>query len=1224
MKEPLVLYQTAMKHTTTWTRDPRIAGTLLFRAAFLVGGFSLLFFNFLWQSIQDLPPVLPWDLWVNAGLCFTFFSLSFLSSFPEKWKQRLYDVFLFAYAAHTLVIFVRNEFNPYFMGLTLVAIQGLIFVLRSRILILSYLVMVNAVLMLALWRFPLWDEAFFTYLPGLFLVASFVGGLVQWTRIENLEAMDQAREVALTSHANLIGLMEGTEDMVWSIDPEYRIQFMNQPFERMVRLFYGDDFRLDLPIRSFVAAQSVEIDAVALTDQVFQGEKVSFYNTIRLDAYRDLVYHISLHPIVKDGKVTGAAGFAKETTELYHTQEQLKRMQERYENAAKATNDGLWEWDLANGTLYFSPRWKEILGYTDAELPNTTESWLQLMHPDDRDWIAQLLTDHIKGESTALTAEYRMLHKSGQVIWVSSRGMATRDEKGRALRLSGTQTEITDRKAAEKELKRLSLVASKTLNGVIISDSQGAIEWVNEGFTQITGFELSEVVGRKPGSFLQGELTNHKTRLEMSRAIHDKRPVSVEVVNYHKNGHSYWIRASITPVFSEKGEIENFIAIQEDITERKKAEEEMRKLSLVASKTLSGVVISDAEGKVEWVNDGFEKMTGYTLSDIRGKRPGQLLHGPLTQSATKERMKSAIMESRPVTDEVINYRKDGKPYWVRVSITPVFNEWGNLEKFIAIQDEISARKEAEHELIRAKEAAEAASQAKADFLANMSHEIRTPMNAVIGMTGLLLSTDLNDEQRDFVETIRNSGDNLLTIINDILDFSKIDAGKLELERYAFNLVDCIENVVDLFAAKASEKDIELMADIDPGLPLQMMSDPTRLTQVLSNLVSNAIKFTPKGGEVLVSARMEVHTGNAMIRFGVSDTGIGIPGDKVANLFQSFSQVDTSITRKFGGTGLGLAISRKLVNLMGGEITVESEEGNGSVFHFSVPFEPGEVTEIPIPMDHGLWKGKKVLIVDDNETNLTIFEHQCRSWGMIPVLVSDPAKAVSSLEAHPDCALAILDMQMPDLSGVDLARVLHRFRPDMALSLISSVGVKLKEGDRRLFKAIGMKPIRRSQLLRVIQQCLEVSPEVMAESGGEQKETQPLAQGMRILVAEDNAVNQKVAMRMLEKLGIRADFVSNGREACQALAMSPYDLVFMDVQMPEMDGLEATRTIRAMRNIAHQPIIVAMTANALKGDKERCLEAGMDDYISKPVRIPELAEMLGKWNQNQVSKRIPAD
>lgn len=1221
MKELLVLYRKAMKLASTWTNDSRIAGTLLFRAAFLVGGFSLLFFNFLWQDIQDVPDVLTWDVWLNAGICLSLFAVSLSRRFPDMIRQRLFDFFLFGYALHIMVLFIRNEFNPYFMGLTLVAVQGLIFILRTRILILLYLGLMNIVLGLGLWLFPLWDEAFYTYLPGLFLVASFVGGLVQWTRIENLEAMDKAKKTAQISQMSLSGLLESTEDMVFSIDLNYRILYMNKSFEQLLAIFYKNEFSNDQSIKSFLASQNSHINPLEMVERVFSGEKISFYSAIKLTQYRDLVYHVSLNPIWSDGKITGLAGFAKETTELYHTQEQLKRMQERYENAAKATNDGLWEWDLAQDTLYFSPRWKEILGYGDEDFPNTAESWIQLMHPDDQPWVTQLLTDHIKGESNALSAEYRMLHKSGQVIWVSSRGMATRDEKGRALRLSGTQTEITDRKAAEKELKRLSLVASKTLNGVIITDAQGVIEWVNEGFTQITGFDLKEVVGRKPGSFLQGELTNHKTRSEMSRAIQDKRPVTVEVVNYHKNGYPYWIRASITPVFSDKGEIENFIAIQEDITERKKAEEELRKLSLVASKTLSGVVISDGEGKVEWVNDGFEKMTGYTLADIRGKRPGQLLHGPLTQAATKERMKSAIKESRPVTDEVINYRKDGKPYWVRVSITPVFNEWGNLEKFIAIQDEISARKEAEHELIRAKEAAEAASQAKADFLANMSHEIRTPMNAVIGMTGLLLSTELNDEQRDFVETIRNSGDNLLTIINDILDFSKIDAGKLELERYAFNLIDCIENVVDLFAAKAAEKDIELMADIDPGLPLQMVSDPTRLTQVLSNLVSNAIKFTPKGGEVLVSARMEVHTGNAMIRFGVSDTGIGIPGDKVANLFQSFSQVDTSITRKFGGTGLGLAISRKLVNLMGGDITVESEQGNGSVFHFSVPFEPGEVTEIPIPMEHGLWKGKKVLIVDDNETNLTIFEHQCRSWGMIPVLVSDPAKAVSSLEAHPDCVLAILDMQMPDLSGVDLAWILHRFRPDITLTLISSVGVKLKEADRRLFRAVGMKPIRRSQLLRVIQQCLEVSPEITAESSGELKETKPLAQGMRILVAEDNAVNQKVAMRMLEKLGVRADFVSNGKEACQALAMSPYDLVFMDVQMPEMDGLEATRTIRAMRNIAHQPIIVAMTANALKGDKERCLEAGMDDYVSKPVRIPELAEMLGKWHQKQSENRM---
>ncbi len=657
----------------------------------------------------------------------------------------------------------------------------------------------------------------------------------------------------------------------------------------------------------------------------------------------------------------------------------------------------------------------------------------------------------------------------------------------------------------------------------------------------------------------------------------------------------------------------------EDVTNRVRTQDAYRLANQIIAETGIAIVVADSlqpNLPLIYVNEAFEQMTGYPAAEILGKNIRILLKGDVRQEAVRE-IRNALREERRCSVVLRNYRKDGTPFWNSLVMYPIHDDAGRVTHIVAMQTDITERLRVEDELRAAKIAADDASRAKSEFLANMSHEIRTPMNGVIGMTGLLLDTELSLEQREYAETIRTSGEALLTVINDILDFSKIESGKLDLEEVPVNIRDCIESALDLLATPASQKGLDLAYQIEDDVPSSVMTDVTRLRQVVVNLLSNAIKFTQQGEVVVLVSTSKQPGGQHTLHFAVHDTGIGIPPSRMDRLFRSFSQVDASTTRRYGGTGLGLAISKRLAEMMGGTMWAESTEGNGSTFHFTISASPA-------PAQHRVFlqgsqpqlMGKRLLIVDDNATNRRILTLQARSWGMRAREAMSGAEALEIIERGDPFDLAVLDMQMPEMDGVTLAVEIrkHRSPAQLPLIMLTSMGRK-EEGEQvRLAAFAGFltKPVKQSHLHDILLQTLGATI-IDAPTHRDTILDPQMADHhpLRILVTEDNAVNQKLALRVLEKMGYRADIAANGLEAIEAVARQSYDLILMDVQMPEMDGLEATRRICARWPRAARPRIIAMTAEAMQGDREVCLDAGMDGYISKPIQLTELVKALGE-------------
>jgi PAS domain S-box-containing protein len=626
------------------------------------------------------------------------------------------------------------------------------------------------------------------------------------------------------------------------------------------------------------------------------------------------------------------------------------------------------------------------------------------------------------------------------------------------------------------------------------------------------------------------------------------------------------------------------------------------------------------EGKTLFISNRVQEVLGYSAEEM-GKRG--FFEGLVEEDAVIARAKFyyAAQQGQRFSDlEFRSKTKDGNIIWLTARGAPMYDKDGKtVIAYRGICEDITERKQISQELVTAKDAAESANRAKSEFLANMSHEIRTPMNAIVGMTGLLLGTNLNSEQRDYSQTIRQSADTLLTIISEILDFSKIEAGKLELEDHAFDLSVLVEEAIDCVALQAGEKGVELFWQTASDLPPGFSGDVTRLRQILVNLLANAVRFTARGDVSINVTRAENEGGDHFVLFSVCDTGIGIPADKIDRLFQSFSQVDASTTRKFGGTGLGLAISRKLTELMGGNIWVESEHGKGSVFHVAIPLREALPPKPLVP--NPILKGKTLIIAAPHHGVRSMLESLVESWGMTTVPLATGAEVIKKLQAGLTFHAAVIEEELPDQSGKELVQEIRRQRGAASAPCIllcslqqqAAYGQNLPPG----FVAALAKPIHFQQLHGILATSLKggkVTNKLLRSTGridtgfGQRR---PL----RLLLAEDNIINQKVATRILSQMGYRPDVVHNGVEVLEALDRQKYDVILMDIQMPDMDGLEATRQIRVKYTGARRPWIIAMTANAMDSDRKNCFDAGMDGYLSKPVRIEALEAELVRSSEN---------
>ncbi|MEI9894958.1 MAG: PAS domain S-box protein [Chthoniobacter sp.] len=799
--------------------------------------------------------------------------------------------------------------------------------------------------------------------------------------------------------------------------------------------------------------------------------------------------------------------------------------------------------------------------------------------------------------------------------------------------LGGVAIDVGEQRRAERALQESELHYRELFDEAPVAyhelDLEYRITRVNATELNMLGYRIDEMVGRPVTDFIVGD--NSGEALQQP-APGDQRHDSYERIFRRKDGRRVPVLMRQRVMTDASGIACGTRATLQDISALKRKELELRdaeeKYRSIFENAIEGIFQSTPEGSYMSVNPALAAIYGFeTPDELMGKitHIGKQLY---VRPGRRAEFTALMLEKGSVTDfESQIYRQDRSIIWISERARAVRDQDGKLLYYEGTVEDITARRETDEAIKKARDAALESARLKSEFLANMSHEIRTPMNGVIGMTGLLLDTDLTPKQRDFAQTIASSSDALLTIINDILDFSKIEAGMLLFEEIDFQLGNVVEGSVELLAARAASKHIELASLVYQDVPTGLRGDPGRLRQVLTNLIGNAVKFTEKG-EVIVRANCQEMNGtHVLIRFSITDTGIGISPEGQERLFQAFVQADGSTTRRFGGTGLGLAICKQLVARMGGEIGVTSAPGQGSTFWFTARFEKQAGGGMPAPRPAKL-KDVKVLTVDDNDTNRTILQHLLSNWGMREQQAASGAEALSILHTEAGRGrmfdLAVLDMQMPGMDGLELARAIKKDPRYASTRIVMLTSVDRQE-DPEVLRETGVdayltKPVKQAQLYDCLSLVMssdvetrEIKSGLMALTEQPPVLTAAPVEKLRILIAEDNPVNQKVALYQLQKLGYMADVVDNGRRVLEALARSRYDIVFMDCQMPELDGYEATRDLRAIEGDERHTWIIAMTANSLEGDREKCLNAGMDDYVSKPVKPEVLLAAIRRYS-----------